>query len=108
IELAGDHLPVVVQYRDTLGEVGRALQSDDVADRRCRAEVLDELGDTAVVPKDLLHTVGATTIPDDQFQTGNQVRRLPGTIEQPVEIDGGLDEKDLRIGPELDPSPGDP
>ena len=112
LHLLRRHVAVVVEQRHGLGEGVAALEAEDVGHRLARGQVVGELRDAALVEELLLDRLGAAAVPDHQLESRDDVRRLPGSAEEALELDGGVLGEDLPVRPEVDagarPALGDP
>ena len=108
LDLGGAHVALGVEHRHGLLEGAGALQPPHVGDRRVGREELAELRDAAVVEEDLLGGLLAALVADDDGQPRHEERGLPGPGDQAVEVEGGVAQEDLRVGPVAHPGAGDP
>ena len=108
LDLGRCHVALGVEHRHGLGEGTGALEPPHVGDGGVACQVVAELRDAAVVDEGLLDRLLAPLVADEQGQARHEEGRLARPPEQPLQVEVGLREEDLPVGPVAHPRAGDP
>ena len=100
--LGRDHVAVLLQHGDVLGERAGALDAPGVRQGGVGCEVAHVLRDAAGEPEGLADGFLTALVDDLERETGNEERGLPGTGGEFIHLELGALGEDLPIGPVAD------